>query len=293
MVKPKAKSLQQKLGFFDEDLKNPDHDTILKWLDENIEAVIEDIYDLDWDSKTVKSLKNKTQEIKNKELNQEIKNLNKKKASLNQAEKSKIKFEKELFEKLEKKKNQVTDNNNTQSESIKEQLEEQKNEIEDLRKEISFSERKIKYLNEFEGLNEDVPQRKISISKISWEYTITNQTHNRRTGYQSSKSIIGFIDMKVDYIWPRLTVAGLDLVNEKIIGRLQWNQAEGNERYPEDKLSRVLFIEVKTKVPSLGELFRQLNTYREYVTGDFLVVCPDDSNSEMIKKQGFLFYKYK
>jgi hypothetical protein len=54
-----------------------------------------------------------------------------------------------------------------------------------------------------------------------------------------------------------------------------------------------LLIEVKTKIQSLGELFRQLNTYKEFEKGDYLVVCPDDSNEETIISQGFKFYKFK
>lgn len=35
-MEPKTKTLQQKLGFFDNDLKKPKHDEIMFWLDENI-----------------------------------------------------------------------------------------------------------------------------------------------------------------------------------------------------------------------------------------------------------------
>ena len=39
MAKPKAQTLQQKLGFFDEDLKKPKHDEIMIWLDQNIGSI--------------------------------------------------------------------------------------------------------------------------------------------------------------------------------------------------------------------------------------------------------------
>lgn len=60
----------------------------------------------------------------------------------------------------------------------------------------------------------------------------------------------------------------------------------------------VLF-EAKTKIDTLGDLFRQLNMYRiGYYAGDgvwrmkFVVVCPDDTEAERIQQQGFLFLKY-
>lgn len=45
MAKPRAQTLQQRLGFEDGDLKKPDHDQIMMWLDERIEAVVREIID--------------------------------------------------------------------------------------------------------------------------------------------------------------------------------------------------------------------------------------------------------
>lgn len=60
-----------------------------------------------------------------------------------------------------------------------------------------------------------------------------------------------------------------------------------------------ILFEAKTKIDSLGELFRQLRLYQAgYVFGQsvfgkkFIVVCPDDSNAEIIREQGFFFLKY-
>jgi len=43
MAKPKAQTMQQKMGFMDSDLGTQKHDEIMLWLDANIEAVIESI----------------------------------------------------------------------------------------------------------------------------------------------------------------------------------------------------------------------------------------------------------
>jgi hypothetical protein len=60
----------------------------------------------------------------------------------------------------------------------------------------------------------------------------------------------------------------------------------------------VLF-EAKTRIESLGELFRQLSMYRGGYFGDwtvarlpFIVVCPDESEAEIIREQGYYFLKY-
>lgn len=61
---------------------------------------------------------------------------------------------------------------------------------------------------------------------------------------------------------------------------------------------RVIF-EAKTKMETLGELFRQLRIYQEGWIGDnavwhmpFVVVSPDDREVEIIRQQGFKFLKY-
>ena len=44
MTKPKANTLQQKMGFFDEDLKMPKHDELMLWLDKNIEHILNESF---------------------------------------------------------------------------------------------------------------------------------------------------------------------------------------------------------------------------------------------------------
>ena len=65
-----------------------------------------------------------------------------------------------------------------------------------------------------------------------------------------------------------------------------------------------VYFEVKTDM-KLGVLFRQLAAYRFYLrnnrvyedepsklSGPFVVVSPDDRHAELIKQQGYRFYKY-
>ncbi len=55
-----------------------------------------------------------------------------------------------------------------------------------------------------------------------------------------------------------------------------------------------LNFEVKTSIPSLGELLRQINTYRAHCTGrqTFIVVAPDDRFAAQLESQRVHFLKY-
>jgi hypothetical protein len=295
MGTPKAKTLQQKLGFFDDDLKSPDHDAILKWLDKNIEKVLDSFYS-EWDEKEIQYFKKKALEIKEKELARESNNLTIKKSELTDEVKQKSNYEKELEEELKEEEIKLKTGEDFYKSSkwTIEKIEKSIKKISNIEEEISVLERKIKYLNEFKGLDNEIPPKdKLKVTKITWEYTVTNQSFNERSGYKSSKGIIGFIDMRVDFIYTKLLVYGLNIGSERIDARMQWGQTEKQSNTVDDLLRKILLIEVKTKITSLGELFRQLNTYREFVSGDYLVVCPDDSNKETIINQRFMFYKFE
>jgi hypothetical protein len=51
-------------------------------------------------------------------------------------------------------------------------------------------------------------------------------------------------------------------------------------------------IEVKTEMPTVGDLIRQIQFYRKYVSGAWIVVSPDDKNSDILREQGINFFKY-
>ena len=65
MNKPKAQTLQQKMGFFDEDLKKPKHDEIMLWLDTNIENIVNNLFNKPFTEKEIDLIKvRKTEKIK-------------------------------------------------------------------------------------------------------------------------------------------------------------------------------------------------------------------------------------
>lgn len=142
-----------------------------------------------------------------------------------------------------------------------------------------------------------IPQReRIKIVNLSWELPVTSQNVNQRNGYVGAKYIIGFIDLKIDIAMPRLSINEGEFdydpnrqyehraaIINKYLDRFTWRQT---------KVPIPIYVEVKTKIDSLGVLFRQLNTYKQYNKGNYLVVCPDDRHKQTIEEQGFLFFKY-
>lgn len=53
-------------------------------------------------------------------------------------------------------------------------------------------------------------------------------------------------------------------------------------------------IEIKSKIQSVGELIRQIQFYRTYLSGPtWLVVSPDDRAKDILTSQGIYFFKYK
>lgn len=285
MAKPKAKTLQQKLGFFDDDLTNPDHDDIMKWLHKNIDKVITEIYCLDkWNERQINSLKDSVKgiivnDIANcktqlSDLENDIKDLTQKINSYNKILDSDHKGGIDIGENF-----------------VIEQIEENEKLINKRKKEKEFVKEHLSYLENFEGLKEPPIRNAVKILDIEWEHTVTSQSFNDRTGYKSNKYIIGYIDMKVKYSYSKLEVSGVNFDKEKIYDKIQWSQS--NRKNSEEIITNNLFVEVKTKIKSLGSLFRQLRAYQEYETGDFAVICPDDSNKDIIRSQGFKFFKFK
>ena len=105
------------------------------------------------------------------------------------------------------------------------------------------------------------------VSTKKWEHQIIFQNGNY-------KAIIGYIDLLV-----------------KVDGKFYFPRCK---EYDFDTLN--LFIEVKTQIPSVGELIRQMRAYQTYDSGylnKYLVVAPDDSHQELLREQGFWFYKYQ
>ena len=97
-----------------------------------------------------------------------------------------------------------------------------------------------------------------------WEQEIIETTH-----YYASKKeqVVGFIDLCVIYL------------KESNRIELKWPTA---------------YFEIKTNIPSVGDLLRQLKFYNYYLNSkNIVVVSPDESCADLIREQGYHFYKYQ
>jgi hypothetical protein len=113
-----------------------------------------------------------------------------------------------------------------------------------------------------------------------------------RTGYKGSVEFdgypVGFVDFYVHYT--------IDMPAS--IKQMPFAEQERWSKAFRDIPWHVVF-EAKTKIESLGELFRQVKLYREGAIGTqmvrgmaFVVVCPDATHEEIIEREGFRFLKY-
>lgn len=105
------------------------------------------------------------------------------------------------------------------------------------------------------------------ITNVKWEHQIiyTNSYNNH--------TLIGFADLMVSY--------KCEFYNK----HSESYQMENGE----------VIVEIKTKIPDLGSVIRQMRTYQTYqkhYRTQYLVVSPDDRFPEILKEQGFWFYKY-
>jgi len=232
MAKPRARTLQQRFGFMDNDLKAPEHDEIMLWLNDNIyEIVSRQYWGTSWKEDYVLEQRTLADSI--------IKAVLEEQESRRQSEWAREKADKRISE-----------------------------------------------LNAWDGLGDlpEVPELKLS---ITWESPV-----------KSKEYIIGFIDMKVEWPSYSLAIGGIE--------RLKYQYSPSGQKLPpyriqSDKLPHwivreynqyLLCFEIKTTIPSLGELIRQIHMYREYQGGKFVIVSPDDRFKETLKQQRISFLKY-
>lgn len=52
-------------------------------------------------------------------------------------------------------------------------------------------------------------------------------------------------------------------------------------------------MEVKTSLPGVGDVIRQIQFYKRYLSGSWIVISPDDHHSIILREQGIHFFKYK
>jgi len=105
------------------------------------------------------------------------------------------------------------------------------------------------------------PGNTMEITSRRLEYPIKQTTGNW-------SSVVGYVDL---------------LVSGKITNQ------EGSKDF-------TAAIEIKSEIPCLGDLVRQINFYRQYdlfMSTTWIVISPDDRYQKVLKEQAIYFFKYK
>lgn len=117
------------------------------------------------------------------------------------------------------------------------------------------------------------PQSSIDLNEIEWEKPI-----------MSGQYMIGFVDLVAWYTRPALAIVGID-------GRDNLLDREKLPTWVVYKEKVPVYFEAKTQIGSIGELIRQINMYRQYIKGKFVVVSPDDRCQDILASQHIEFLK--
>ena len=258
MTKPKAQTFQQKLGFFDEDLKKPKHDELMLWLDKNIKEIVNNLFNKPYEENEIQSIKQKTSE--------------------------KCQFIIDYYErKITSLKNELNS-----SESGKKILGilYQTHTKEELPELISESEKKLEFIRKFIA-NIVVPDKpEITNIHRKWELPVTT------TNY-SSKYIVGFIDYAASFKIPKIELTGYSYGNEISTGKENCEIIIDRFGLNYSFIEQTILVEVKAEINSLGELIRQINHYKNYLNGDYYVLCPENKYKETLIEQGIKIIEYK
>lgn len=236
MAKPKAQTLQQRFGFLDDDLKTPNHDEIMQWLNAHSVDVAKGIlgWSETWDQETVNKLKKETMSF----------------------------IDRMIFE----------------YSSRIEEFEDRAIRDAWSNQQLENANNKLSFYRAFDGLGE-LPLKPEIKAKCIWERAISRE-----------KFIIGFVDMLMVVDQYSLSVDNITKEKRNDYGML--TEVDELPKYELIYSGTRFYFEVKTAIPSIGELLRQINMYREYTESLFFVVSPEDKFIKQLNDQGVGFIKY-
>lgn len=140
-------------------------------------------------------------------------------------------------------------------------------------------------LTRWSGLGVPPPFKLLEASPVRWEQPITTDTGR-------SKYVVGYLDLIATVYMPRLHITR----SLGDVGRRRWARTGSDVQVPEWYCEKVpletLCIEAKTEIRTVGELLRQINHYKEYQRGLYVVVSPDDRHRQVLESQGVEFIHY-
>lgn len=125
------------------------------------------------------------------------------------------------------------------------------------------------------------PRPKPHVVKRTWEYPL-----HVHTGYNNAISRpVGFGDLLFMYAIPRPKPT----YNYDTYHSQRGHEVTGYEIAWE---RHAVLLEVKSTLPTLGELLRQLNLYATAFSHPQAVIAPDDAYATILREQGYGFIKY-
>jgi hypothetical protein len=280
MAKPRAKTLQERMGFMENDLSTPGHDAIMLWLDANMDTNLQGWLGIEtWTPTETQLLKELSTlwlgyiqwtHTKTAQANETL-------LELENGETTGETSEDRIKAAVRYMNHRAID---TEIEAIKAKarLEERS------RAEALIGKTSQVLANETYPLSLP-PFPGTQVKKKTWEEPITTQR----------EYTIGFMDLVVSWTMPRLSYLPLERYICSINNPPPWRwnehanwhawQPEWNVQFEPHETA----FEVKTTIPSLGELLRQLKLYEQHFKGKIFVVAPDARFAEKIREQGFGF----
>lgn len=121
------------------------------------------------------------------------------------------------------------------------------------------------------------------IYKKTLEHVLTSHT-----GYQGKLArVVGYADLVIETSIPNITAAflscGRSARDDEFSGyEISWGSG---------RPAPSILVEAKDKLPTLGELMRQLNLYRTAFQGKVVVVSPDDTYAKILSEQDVTFIR--
>lgn len=126
----------------------------------------------------------------------------------------------------------------------------------------------------YENIETVIKETVMKNNECQWKITKNKWEHEVIYKNGTYKTVVGFIDIMAEikgvfHYDPESKIQGYDL--------------------------KQVFIEIKTEIPVLGELIRQIRAYQAYegLYTAYLIVSPDNRHEKILNEQGFYFYKYK
>lgn len=252
MAKRNQNIVQQQFGFPDEDLKTSLHDEIVLWLKQNALDLTKQI--TNWSEHLDTTQVQRAEDSFRSEL-----------------EKLKQHLEGDINESLQRMSEEDAETESYRSFFRKSALER-----------IEGQKKCLEQIKVWPGI-ERPPLRKIEV-ETRLEVPIIRERYK-------TFDIVGYADIvfAVSTEWPILfglpkNESGQFKHDVDLREKTKW-QMRRHEPYK-------IAFDAKSKIPSLGELVRQLNTYKSFCTWPFYVVCPDDRFATEISDEGFGFIRY-